>query len=114
MTDTRYAAVVALLESWAEWHHTDTDIDIGYPSRSAGFQPTGLTSFEDMCDRADQQAMRAVDAAVGSLPPAQAAAVYCMYGISNVFRFPRNNLESLFDEALMRLSVVLRSKGFIC
>lgn len=29
MTDTRYAAVVALLESLAEWHHTDTDIEKG-------------------------------------------------------------------------------------
>lgn len=107
-------SVESLLEQWAIWHATDTDVDIGYPSKTPGFSAGGIHSFEDLCDRADQAAMRAVDAAVSSLPHAQAAAVLMKYGIcATVFRFPRGNYDQLLEDAMIALEIMLRRKGFL-
>jgi hypothetical protein len=107
-------SIVNLLAQWAEWHHHDTETDIGYPSRSAGFCGSGVKSFEDMCERADDQAMQIVDAAVGSLPHTQAAVILVEYGICTIFRFPRQNKEELLDLAMTRLEVMLRKRGLLC
>lgn len=109
---TEMEQLVRLLEDWAVWQSTCHE-RVGYRSRSAGFAALGLQTFEDMCERSDNETMKAIDASVDSLEPAQAAAIHRRYGICAIFRFPRSNYEQMLMEAHQRLIVICKRKGVV-
>lgn len=104
-------SVVRILHEWADWLRRYKP-KTGYPS-SSWFSNggSGASSFDDLCDQADNYAMEAVDCAVGNLAPAKAAAINRNYGLANVYRFPRDNYEQMLSEAHDELVVALRRKG---
>ena len=104
--------LVALLEDWAKWQSSYRP-HTGFKSRSAGFACLGLMSFEDMCERSDNATMRAIDASIDSLEPAQAAAIHRRYGVCAVFRFPRHNYEQVLIEAHHALIAMCKRKGVV-
>lgn len=107
--------LIGLLTDWAEWMRGYSP-NLGYPVRvpilSTGM---GSTSFEELLDQVDNQSMRAIDASVDSLPPANKAAIYRRYEICAVWRFPRPDYtyEQALQDAHERLTVTLRRKGVI-
>ena len=57
-----------ILAEWADWMSHEK-VGRGYPSRAAGLSSGGSSeSFEDLCERADAQRARTVDAVIRSLP----------------------------------------------
>lgn len=106
--------LIGLLTDWAEWmRHVP---GIGYASRVPVFATgMGSSTFEELLEQGDGQAMRAVDASVASLPPANKAAIYRRYEICAVWRFPRPDYtyEQALQDAHEQLTVTLRRKGVI-
>ncbi len=110
--ESELIALTNLLHDWADWqrqHHINT----GYPQKAAGFSGTGLSSFEDMCDQSDSVVMISIDTAIDGLIPAQRAAINRCYGVCSVFRFPRENYETLLNVAHTELAIIVKRKGVV-
>jgi len=104
-------AVVRLMEDWADWQR-GYRLKLGYPTKSAGIESGGgSTSFDDICDESDAEVMRKVDACVNDLSLIQRSAVLKRYGIAVVFRFPRENYETVLCEAHVALTAAFSKKG---
>lgn len=104
--------LICLLEDWAKWQASFRE-RTGFKSRSAGFASFGLSTFEDMCEQSDNATMKAIDASVDSLDPAQRAAINRKYGICAVFRFPRDNFEQMLELAHFNLVVTVKRRGVV-
>lgn len=79
MTARDLAPLECLLAEWAEWMSHEK-VGRGYPSRAAGLSSGGSSeSFEDLCERADAQRARTVDAVIRSLPTGACAAVHSVW-----------------------------------
>lgn len=102
--------LVVLLSDWADWCGSYRP-RLGYPAAAAGLGGAGMCDFESMCEEVDGVMYRSIDAAVDDLPPAQRAALYRHYGLTAVFRFPRNNFQTLLDEAHDALRRALPRRG---
>lgn len=106
--------LIGLLTDWAEWmRHVPR---IGFNSR-VPILSTGMcsTSFEELLEQVDGVAMKAIDASIDSLQPAQKAAIYRRYEICAVWRFPRPGYtyEQALSDAHDALVITLRRKGII-
>jgi len=114
MTDYNIS-VYHLLMDWAEWMK-GYNPSKGYPSR-VPILSTGLGSstFEELLEQVDSQAMKAIDASVDSLPPSNKAAIHRAYGICAIFRHQRENYpyEQALSDAHEMLSITLRRKGVL-
>jgi hypothetical protein len=65
------------LENWAHWMRSDRE-QLGYPRRSLMIATGGGSSvdeFEIMCDQADAQCAKQMDALIDSLKPPQKVAI---------------------------------------
>lgn len=104
--------ITYLLQDWANWMRNVPGV--GFPSRvpilSTGM---GSSTFEELLEQVDGQAMRAVDASVDSLPPSNKAAIYRAYGVCAVYRFPRDNYVDALENAHDMLAITLRRKGIL-
>lgn len=105
------AALVALLEDWARWQQ-GYRVRLGYPSRSIGMASNASQDFDELCESVDQATLRIIDATIQEdLLPAECCAVLRRYGVSAVWRFPRNNYEQMLCQAHEKLMVLLPRKG---
>ncbi len=100
------------LGEWAIWMG-GYNPNIGFPSRvpiisGGGGSPT----FEELLEHSDAVKMKAIDASVDSLAPAQKAAIHRRYGICGVWRFPRDNYQQMLDAAHDALHITMRRKGY--
>ena len=95
--DSRYVALVALLEDWASWQ-SGYSPKLGYPSRAAVIATSASSTFEDMCDSLDADLCRAVDTAVYDLSIHHRSAIMRRY-MAAVFRFPRLDYQALLQQA---------------
>ena len=59
----------------------------------------------------EHEMCRMIDCVVSDLPPLHKAAIYRCYGISAVFRFPRENYAEILLDAHDILLVLLPKKG---
>lgn len=108
--DDRAKAVVGMLSEWADWMRGD-EAGRGYPRKSAMLQSGYVSStFEDLCDLADAQRCRIVDACIDDLPPNQRAAIYRCY-LASVFRM--RDYEGSLIAAHGALDVAFRKKGVL-
>lgn len=108
-----FEKVVFLLKDWAKWQ-SGYSPNIGYPVRVPMLATGGGSStFEELLDHVDNQAMKAVDASVESLPPSQRAAINRCYGLCAVWRFPRANYtyEQALSDGHDTLMVSFKRKG---
>lgn len=108
--DSRLLRLQGILEAWAGWQAAYSP-RLGYAPKSAGLE-SGYVSqtFDEMCDSADDYALKAVDAAVDDLLPALRAALYRRY-LSAVFRLHRMSYEEALSQAHDELLVRLPRKG---
>src|SRR5689334_1767432 len=90
--------VEVFLVRWAAWTRAHKP-KLGYPAKSPGFATGGINCYDDLQESADDHACRTMDKLVEDLKPAPRAAVrHCHLG--EVWRFPRNNYDELYEEAL--------------
>lgn len=115
MYENELDELIGLLTDWAEWMRSYYP-NIGYPTR-VPLLSTGMwsSSFEELLDQVDKQSMRAIDASVDSLQPANKAAIYRRYEICSVWRYPRPNYtyEMALSDAHDQLMITLKRKGVI-
>ena len=109
---SEYAALCNLLQDWAKWQASYRPRN-GYSNHAAGFANGGLKSFDDMWDQCVMTTMASIDASIGNLVPAQAAAINRCYGVCAVFRFPRANYEDMLQQAHESLIVMVKRKGVV-
>lgn len=70
---------------WRDWMHGKAD-KLGYPGQSCGMGTGGASDdFDTLCERADDAAVRVMDAIIDELQPAPRAAVYHVW-LGAVFR----------------------------
>lgn len=106
IADLNVRRLIADLEDWARWSRGYT-LKLGYPSRAAVLS-SGYVSmaFDEMCERADHERCKIIDALVDDLEPSQKAAINRRY-LHAVWRFPRNNypemLAAAHDELLRKM-----------
>lgn len=107
-----YEKTVNLLTDWAEWmrHVPGIGFNSRVPILSTGI---GSSTFEELLEQVDSQAMRGVDGSVESLPPSNKAAIMRCYGLCAVFRFPRDNYEQKLNEAHESIITSLKRKGIL-
>lgn len=102
-----------LLHLWERWMSPGAKnvMELGFPNTAAGCVGGGYsTSFDDMVDEADSRSAEAVNAAIDSLEPIQAMAVYHKH-LYAVFKFNRADLDTIYNIARDILRVVLPTKG---
>lgn len=108
---TAIEGLVFVMMEWAEWHRKDVGVE-GYPEASSGISSGYVSAtFDDMCEEADAWRAMVVDTCVDELLPAQRAAIMRKYGISGVFRFPRDNFAEMVVLAHENLMIALPKKG---
>lgn len=99
-----------LLEDWAVWTEGYRP---GLSARAASIiQTAGSHDFESLFAGVEKQMMKAIDAAIDDLPPAQGAAINKRYlGID--WRFPRDNYAVMLDLAHDTLLVTLPKRNVL-
>ena len=99
------------MRNWVRWMHTGQMVE-GFPTTAAGCVGGGYsTSFDDMCDSADESAGAAVGALIESLTAIQGAAIQHCY-LQAVYRFPRGNYDAALVSALESIGAGLVRRGF--
>lgn len=109
MTEDRVAWHLDNWESWCASYSTR----LGISPKSAGMAPAGMNDFEGMCFDGDKYAAQVTEAAVYSLPPAQAAAIERKWELCAAYRFPRDNYAEMLALAMKRLAVALGAQGLV-
>lgn len=99
------------LRNWAGWTRAYKP-NLGMPKRSVALSSTRSMDFDEMCEEADEYAAAATEAAIDSLPPAQAAAVNRRW-LDAVYRFPRDNYIDVYRLALSKLAISLDAQGLV-
>lgn len=99
-----------ILRDWSNWNARYSP-RLGSIGRSSTIRGADSKSFDDLCDEAESNAFKSIDAAVDDLPPSNRAAINRCYGLCAVFRFPRENYEDCLSDAHARLLVSLKKKG---
>ena len=115
MAISEVEALSLLLEDWVEWCKLFKE-KTGYPKKSAGFATGGINCYDDMEDSIKNDKYDSLTAAVKDLydeNQVYAAAIYMRYGISRVFRFPRDNFEQTLILAHDRLVIICKRKGIV-
>ena len=76
----RIERIMVLLEDWAFFMKHDNN-RLGYPSKSLGMASGGDSSqaFDDMCDKANADNIRTINAIINSLDKEQRDAVYARW-----------------------------------
>jgi len=109
MSTLNRATVEYWLGQWARWMRHSSN-RLGYPSRSIGLASGGASEhFDDLVERADHKTVRAVDAAIRSLPLDQQAAIHHVW-LAAVFRL-RTPVSEVYADALDRLEAEMRKRG---
>lgn len=96
------------LTQWARYMH-HSGIRLGYPASSPGLSSGGESQrWADWADEEEERIwkrnVRAMDACIQDLPPAQRVAVHHVY-LGQTAQFPRGNLYELLEEAAQSLLV---------
>ena len=101
-----------ILAEWADWMSHEK-VGRGYPSRAAGLSSGGSSeSFEDLCERADQQRARTVDAVIRSLPTGACAAVHSVW-LGSRWVLEWMDRAECYAQAVDRLPVELNRRGVV-
>ena len=112
MTARDIAPLEALLSEWAQWMSHEK-VGRGYPSRAAMFATGGASeSFEDLCERADAQRARTVDAVIRSLPTGACAAVHSVW-LGSKWVLDWMDRGECYAQAVERLPVELNRRGVV-
>lgn len=115
MIFTEIEKLAVLLEDWAKWCDNYRE-KTGYPTKSSGFMSGGINCYDDFKERSNNSVFEKITTAMIDLyneNTAYAAAIHRKYGISNVFRFPRNNYEQTLVLAHERLVIICKRKGIV-
>ena len=112
MTARDIAPLEALLSEWAQWMSHEK-VGRGYPSRVPIFSSGGSSeSFEDLCERADAQRARTVDAVIRSLPTGACAAVHSVW-LGSKWVLDWMDRAECYAQAVERLPVELNRRGVV-
>lgn len=112
MTARDLAPLECLLSEWAHWMSHEK-VGRGYPSRAAGLSSGGSSeSFEDLCERADQQRARTVDAVIRSLPTGPCAAVHSVW-LGSRWVIDWMDRAECYAQACDRLPAELNRRGVV-
>jgi len=97
------------MKNWQRWMHGESG-RLGYPKTASGCIGGGYsTSFDDLCEMADNNAALAVDALVESLGISERAAVHHRY-LAAVWRM--RDFEASFLSAMKKIAEGLIKRGF--
>ena len=101
-----------ILAEWADWMSHEK-VGRGYPSRAAGLSSGGSSeSFEDLCERADAQRARTVDAVIRSLPTKTCAAVHSVW-LGSRWVLEWMDQAECYAQAVERLPIELNRKEIV-
>lgn len=114
MTGDQASAVDGILVEWADWSR-GYRMRIGYPQKSAGFEPGGGVVTRESSDHQYDEVLndrcRIVDQCIDDLDvPAQRAAIHRRY-LSAVYRI--RDYAQMLDDAHEALLVAFRRKGVL-
>ena len=98
----RKTRIMEWLALW-ERHMRAVKFSLGFPATAAGFHlESRIRSWEDVDEGQDGEIVRAMDAAIDSLPGEMKAAVYRTFNLTAYWPHPAN-LDDTFQAALDRL-----------
>lgn len=101
------------LRTWARWQFGSRYGSLRrlwFAGNASGRMASGSSTFEDLCDSADDQRARVINALVDDLVPMQRCAVHHVH-LTSVYRFPRSTLEATYAQALLALRRGMVRKG---
>jgi hypothetical protein len=107
---TKTDRLKGLLEDWASWMHAYRP-DLGQRGMSL-VKSSGSHDFESLFANVEKEVMRAIDAAIDDLPPAQSAAIHKRY-LHIEWRFPRDNYVFMLESAHGALLVSLPRRNVV-
>lgn len=98
------------LDNWKRWKRTGNHQG-AYGNCAVGLSTGGASKeFDEMAEDMDRRSAVILNTLIDDLPPAQSCAIYTRY-LHSVFRFPRNNFESLLESAKRALGRGMAIKG---
>lgn len=103
------------LDNWARWMRWNDD-RLGLPKKASGGLQcyTGMDRDSDGANaRLDAYLAEHADAAINALSITERAALYQAYGMSAVWRFPRNNFDELYADARAKVRSTLLRRGVV-
>ena len=102
------------LENWARWMGSGGTTDLRGPNHAHGCTSWGDSwDSEAVYERMERRCAGIMDAMIGSLPPAQQAAILCEYEVARAFNFPRGNYHELLVLAKAKLRSMMHSRGLV-
>lgn len=113
MTDPRpaQAAVERLLRNWVTFMHGEAK-PAGYPRKACG----GVTNYTSLdldnvaaYENLDRELAEKTDAVIAGLTPVEQCAIHHVY-LRAVYRFHREQLESVLDRAKLKIEIGLRRR----
>lgn len=97
------------LENWAVWESSNWDAELAY-TLSPGYSMS--VDFDQMCAEMDRRCAHATKAAIDSLTPVEACAVFNRL-LRAVFRFQREDPHKAWIRARWRLAQSLYRRGMV-
>jgi len=91
-----------ILEDWSKWMKIDNH-KLGYPSKTSYLSTGGestVDAFENMVEKADEEAIKILDVCIDGLPNNQRQAIYCRWLGGKKYMYYERDLNLAMDNLL--------------